>query len=183
MKYVFFYMALLSQLVCFCQDPGGPDEVTAAMEKKFYREIEAESGKLKQEMKKNQYSDLDIEFTIDTFKVEAFMNKYMAVDYSTVGMRAAGSEATQKYDSLLNKYYKKLLAVLKAKDKQALIQAQKAWISFRNLESKLIQTISKEEYSGGGTVQLLIDTSMYLDLVRNRTVALFNHLSRATGDY
>ena len=102
------------------------------------------------------------------------------MDYSDFGMRQAGYETAKLYDILLNKYYQKLLTALKADDKKALIQAQKAWIIFRDNEFKLVETLSKTEYSGGGTVQQLIESSEYLDLVKKRTIALFNHYLRTT---
>ena len=78
-------------------------------------------------------------------------------------MRDAGYEAATLYDSLLNKYYKKFLAVLKGEDKKNLLQAQKSWLAFRDNETKLVETISKDQYSGGGTMQQLTESSEYLD--------------------
>ena len=98
-------------------------------------------------------------------------------------MRTACFDAAYKYDSLLNKYYKKLLFVLMSEDKKILLNAQKAWIAFRENEIKLIETISKDEYSGGGTLQLLIDSSSYLDLIRNRAIEIFKYLQKATQDH
>jgi uncharacterized protein YecT (DUF1311 family) len=95
-------------------------------------------------------------------------------------MTTAGYEAAKAYDSLLNKYYKKLLSKLKPVDKTTLTQAQKAWIAFRDTEEKLIATVSKDEYSGGGTVQQLIDTSQYLELIKQRALQIFDHLDRIT---
>jgi uncharacterized protein YecT (DUF1311 family) len=64
-----------------------------------------------------------------------------------------------------------------------LVEAQKAWISFRDKEAKLVGLIGKDEYSGGGTIQQLIDASEYLEIVRQRTFKLFGHYLRATQEY
>ena len=72
------------------------------------------------------------------------------------------------------------MVVLKGDDKKALLQAQKAWLAFRDGETKLVETLSKVEYSGGGTMQQLTEASEYLNLVRNRTIRLFEHYLRAT---
>jgi hypothetical protein len=59
----------------------------------------------------------------------------------------------------------------------------RAWLSFKNNELKLIDTVSKDEYSGGGTVQQLTNASEYLDLVKSRTISIFNHYVRMTQIY
>ena len=174
---------LSPQLVSFSQTSKTPKEVTPAIEKKFKQEIEKGIVKLKQEMKKTQETELDMEFTVDTFRIEQYMKKYLDYDYSTAGMRTACYDAAYKYDSLLNKYYKKLLSALKSEDKKILLNAQKAWIAFRENEIKLIETINKNEYSGGGTFQLLIDSSSYLYLIRNRAIEIYEYLQRATQDH
>jgi uncharacterized protein YecT (DUF1311 family) len=166
------------QIVSFCQSDG-PREVTPPIEKKIRQDIKKEVIKLRQKMKSSKENDLSIEFAVDTSRVEKYMEKYMEYDYSTVGMVDASYSAAHQYDSLLNKYYKKLLSVLNQSDKQVLIKAQKAWINFRDTESKLIDTMSKEEYSGGGTVQGIIDASSYLKLIKNRVIAILEHLERA----
>jgi len=48
---------------------------------------------------------------------------------------------------------------------------------------KLVAVVSKDEYSGGGTVQQLIDTSYYLEIIKSRTLEIYQHLVRATQDY
>lgn len=82
---------------------------------------------------------------------------------------------TSSYDQLLNKYYNRLLKLLQPQDKTALIAAQKAWLQFRDAESKLIRTLSKDEYSGGGTIQSNIVTNSYADLVVKRCIDIFNY--------
>lgn len=181
MKYVFLLFGLSLQFTAFCQKD--PVEVTPKLQKKLMEDIEKEVPKLKQQLQKNKENDTHIEFTIDTFRVERLMAKWVAMDYSDFGMRDAGYEAAQRYDILLNKYYKKLASVLQGEDQKALVQAQKAWLAFRDSETKLIETISKDEYSGGGTMQQLTEASDYLNLVKNRTIVLFEHYVRATQSY
>jgi uncharacterized protein YecT (DUF1311 family) len=124
-----------------------------------------------------------IEFAIDTFRIEAYIDKYIEADHSNAGMVAATNEATHKYDSLLDKYYNKLLLVLTPEDKKVLTEAQNAWLAFRDSELKLIQTLGNDKYSGGGTIQELINRASYMDLIKDRTVSIFYHLSMVTGEY
>jgi uncharacterized protein YecT (DUF1311 family) len=79
------------------------------------------------------------------------------------------------YDKLMNKYYNKLLKLLKPDDKNVLVAAQKAWLKYRDAEFKLIGTMTKEEYSGGGTIQTNIANGRYADITVRRTIEIFNY--------
>lgn len=116
-----------------------------------------------------------IEFSRDTFYIGQVMAQRMKIDYTTAGMNKAVQEMSSAYDQLLNKYYNRLLKLLKPQDKTTLVAAQKAWLQFRDTESKLIRTLSKDEYSGGGTIQSNIVTSSYADLVVKRCIDIFNY--------
>lgn len=119
-----------------------------------------------------------IEFSRDTFYIGQVMAQRMKIDYNTVSMNKAVQEMSSAYDQLLNKYYNRLLKLLKPQDKTTLVTAQKAWLQFRDTESKLIRTLSKDEYSGGGTIQSNIVTSSYADLVVKRCIDIFNYYDR-----
>jgi uncharacterized protein YecT (DUF1311 family) len=160
-----------------------PIEVTSEIQNKLKLSIEKDVPNLKQKLEKEKVNPVIIEFMLDTFRVEKFMQGYIKLDFSDFGMRDAGYQTASLYDSLLNKYYKKLLGILQGDDKKVLIQAQKAWLAFRDSETKLVITIAKDDYSGGGTVQVLTNASEYLDLIRNRTIAIFNHFTRATQNF
>ena len=182
-KIIILFPLLFWQMAVFSQKKDGPIEVTPAIEKKITLEINKEADLLNERLKKTEDHPNIIEFTLDTFRIEMYMSKYIDYDWSTAGMRNAGYEAAVKYDNLLNKYYKKLMGVLKPEDKKILINAQKAWILFRDSELKLIGIVGKEEYSGGGTMQHLIDSSEYLDIIKQRTFAIYGHYLRATQSY
>jgi len=180
MKIILLIIGLSSHLVTFSQNATNPVEVTPAVQNKIKQDIEKDIPKLRLKLEGHKTNPTQIEFTIDTFRVERFMTKWIDLGYSDPGMRDAIYATANLYDSLLNKYYKKLLAVLKGDDKKNLVQAQKAWLSFRDTELKLIETISKDQYSGGGTMQQLTESSEYLNLIKERTISIFNHYTRAT---
>lgn len=180
MKYMLFIVALFFQLTSFSQELKDPVEVTPELQKKLKLEVEQEVPQLKQQLQKRKQNSVHIEFTVDTFRIERFMSKWLDLDYSDFGMSEAAYAGADLYDALLNKYYKKLLAVLKEEDKKTLQQAQRTWLAFRDSETKLVETISKDEYSGGGTMQRLTESSVYLDMIRQRTIELFDHYVRAT---
>lgn len=182
MKYMLLAMGLFRITLSFSQTKA-PAEVTPALQKNIMLDIDKEIPKLKQILEKAKENAVHVEFTVDTFRVERFMAKWVALDYGDFGMRDAGYATAKLYDSLLNKYYKMLLTVLKGDDKKTLVQAQKAWLAFRDGETKLVETISKDDYSGGGTMQQFTEASEYLNLIKSRTIALFEHYVRATQSY
>ena len=174
----------LGVLLCsFCAISQNTAELTPELQRKFKLDIEKEIPALRLDLEKAKVNSVKIEFPLDTFRVEKYMDKCLDLDYSDFAMRDIGYQTAHLYDSLMNKYYKKLLNTLKGDDKKVLIQAQKAWISFRDGETKLVEAISKDEYSGGGTMQQLTESSEYLNLVKNRTIGIFEHYIRATQNY
>lgn len=116
-----------------------------------------------------------IEFSIDTFRIEQIVSKRMDINTTTSGMNVTVLEATKSYDSLMNKYYNKLLKRLKQEDKKILIEAQKAWLTYRDAERKLIGVVNKDAYTGGGTIYRNIAVGTYAELVESRTIMIFNY--------
>ena len=176
MKYLLLIIGLFVAVPSFSQ----ATEITPQVQKKIKQDIEKEIPKLRQHLISKKETPVRIEFITDTFRLEQFVIKWIDLDNTDFGMKEAAYEVARLYDSLMNKYYKKLLATLKGKDKNILIQAQKAWIAFRDSETTLVETISKDDYAGGGTMQRLTEASKYLSLIKNRTIALFHHYLRAS---
>lgn len=116
-----------------------------------------------------------IEFSRDTSRIGQILTQRMTKDYTTAGMNKALEEMTSSYDQLLNKYYNRLLKLLQQQDRTTLIAAQKAWLQFRDTESKLIRALSKDVYTGGGTIQSNIAAGAYAELVEKRCIDIFNY--------
>ncbi|WP_207421362.1 lysozyme inhibitor LprI family protein [Desertivirga brevis] len=171
MNFPLLILFLLSFSTAWAQTTNGPREVTPEMEKSIKVKIEQDVASFK----KRQDGDRAVatEFAIDTMRIERYMDEYMKLDYSTAGMRFAMNEAASAYDVILNKYYKKLLLKLKPSDKTALIQAEKAWIVFKDKDLAFRAVLSKEEYTGGGTIQQVKATSFYYNMIKDRAVTLF----------
>ncbi|BAV09605.1 Protein of unknown function [Filimonas lacunae] len=171
---------LFTNATGYAQSAALPVEVTPAMSNAIQQEVKKEETAFAARLKQNKTSDTETEFILDTFRVNRYMKKYMDYDFSTAGMRTATYEAAEKYDSLLNKYYKQLLVTLTPADRPVLIAAQRAWLVYRDSETKLVELISKEQYSGGGTMQQLIEAGSYLNRIKERTDAVFEHYKRAS---
>jgi len=162
------------------QKSDGPTTVTPAIIAKINAEMEKQIPALMVRLEKDNSERTDkfdeaIQFGVDTFKIEYFLRRAMDYDYSTYGMNTATSDAAAKYDALMNKYYKLLSAKLKPADRATLLTAQRSWLAYRDDEGKLRGTLSKEEYSGGGTIQSTIGVSQYFELVKARVLQLFEY--------
>ena len=171
--------ALIAHVACAQTD--GPKELTPQLLQKLKADIEQQIPVLKKTLSKDMTAG-EVEFSIDTFRIEQLLSKRMDIDYSTAGMVNTVNDMAASYDKLLNKYYNKLLKALLPEDQKVLVAAQKAWIGYRDAEDKLIVTMTRDEYSGGGTIQLNIMAGSFADLVVKRTIELFNYYNGIAKD-
>ncbi|MGQ7946242.1 lysozyme inhibitor LprI family protein [Flavobacterium sp. WC2509] len=169
----------LSMILCFLGNivlgQNSLKEISPEILKKIKAEVEVQIPKLKLKFSKEEFNADEIEFKIDTFRIESIASRRIEIDYSTAGMNISVAELTTAYDKLMNKYYSKLMKLLKPKDKKVLVTAQKAWLAFRDAELYLIGTMTNEEYSGGGTIQSNFRVGSYSSLVVERTLKIFNY--------
>lgn len=123
---------------------------------------------------------IDIEFKLDTFGVEMYFEKCHetlkknGIILTDADMSGLTFDRAQAYDSLMNKYYKRLSSLLKEDDKKVLIQAQRAWLAFRDTEGKLRVAVETAA-TGGGTMLQLNESSAYLEMVRTRAIELYEY--------
>ncbi len=174
-------ITILFALVAFGQNEG-PNEITPRVLQNIKADIELEIPGLKEQLLKLEYTSDLIEFSLDTFRIEQMATKRMNIDYTTTGMNNTINEKTAAYDKLMNRYYNKLLKVLKPADKKVLVTAQKAWLCYRNAEKKFIGTITKEIYSGGGTIQSNIASIANSEIVVKRAIEIFNYYDNIVKD-
>jgi uncharacterized protein YecT (DUF1311 family) len=178
---VVFLIVLLLSVVLFGQNPKETDHADSI---KIKKEVEKKAQSLKLQLEKsNGYVNdvekkLAIEFTLDTFRIEETNSKMIEIDNSTVGMVDAIYSSENDYDKLLNKYYKILIDKLDAADKEILRSSQKNWLVFRDDELQLNDMLSKEKYSGGGTIQNLIVSGRVLEITKNRVIEMFQYCLR-----
>jgi uncharacterized protein YecT (DUF1311 family) len=173
MKQVLFFSILIFLQQISIAQVSSPKEVTAQVLEKIKQDVELQVPNYKLELGQKGFSEEQIEFSVDTFRIEQIASKCIEINYSTAGINAAFA-----YDKLLNKFYAKLVNILEVQDKKVLIAAQKAWLSYRDAEAKLISTMSKDVYTGGGTMQSNITNSNYAALIANRALEIFSHYNR-----
>ncbi|MEN2401745.1 lysozyme inhibitor LprI family protein [Flavobacterium sp. MC2016-06] len=163
--------------ITFAQNDN-PKEITPEILKKIKAEVELQIPKFKKSLLKQNFNTKEIEFAVDTFRIERITAKRIHIDYSTAGMSNSVNELTVLYDQLLNKYYNKLMKLLLPEDKKALIKTQRAWLVFRDTESNFASVMSDDEYSGGGSMQSNARSGAYCGLVTDRTIEIFHYYNR-----
>lgn len=141
------------------------------MKKKIIALVAKETDSLKNVLAKEKHTAVESEFITGTFRIECIMRRSLEDNYSTVGMLDAANDAFNRYDSLLNKYYKKLAASLKPADRPLLLQAQKSWLAFRDNEMKLYNAMSAD----GGTAASLNSAGVCLALLKIRVNQLYGY--------
>ncbi|MGN6803418.1 MAG: lysozyme inhibitor LprI family protein [Ginsengibacter sp.] len=177
-KGILLVALFLFQTTAYCQSSDSIITITPSIAKKIDEQVKNKVDSFKATLSTDEEWQTQNEFATDTFRIERFLELYMDYDWSTAGMVTATMDAAAKYDSLLNKCYKKLLAILQPKDKKVLVKAERAWIAYKDSEMKLLATVTDEKYSGGGTIQQMLDVSRYYDIIKDRAVALFGYYQR-----
>ena len=145
---------------------------------KFNQEIDNDIIKLKDSLtnSKNYLSKIDLEFKSDIYRIEKLANKKIEVNSTTMGMTKAIFELEKGYDQLLNKYYQVLIRKLKSEDIEKLKISQRNWMAFRDSERVLVGIVSKDEYSGGGTIQGNIRASRICEMTKVRVYNIKEHI-------
>ena len=81
---------------------------------------------------------------------------------STVDMVDCNNKESMRQDALLNVAYKNLMANLDAAQKQRLIKAQRAWVQYREAETKRLSRAT------GGTADAVNSSGFYLEFTAQR---------------
>lgn len=76
---------------------------------------------------------------------------------------ACNREEMKIQDAGLNHVYQTYMAELNTKQKQALIESQRAWVKHRDLETKRLENLT------GGTMDAVIASSYYLKITNDRS--------------
>jgi len=173
-KYTILCIALSFSILSYSQYKE-LKELTPVILQGIKTDVENKVIKFKATLSTSEMTPEQNEFSVDTFRIEHIAAQRMEIDYSTSGLNETTNDLTASYDMLLNKYYQKLLKSLNPEDKKVLVTAQRAWMNFRDSEAILIRTMTKDEYSGGGTIQSNIATSSYSHMVKHRAIELFNY--------
>ena len=110
--------------------------------------------------------------------IDAAMEKAMDRDPSTAGMVQAIQAAQDKWEKELNVVYAKLKNAMSKEEWTALVASQKAWLDYRDKETKTQQEIySRME----GTMWVPVSASVSMELVKSRVMVLRGYLDNISG--
>lgn len=101
--------------------------------------------------------------------IDRAMEAAMDKDPSTAGMVMAISKANKQWDREMNVLYQDLKKVMEPEEWEALVGAQKAWLVFRDAQTKsLVDTYGRME----GTMWIPASASAVMDLTKERALFL-----------
>lgn len=154
---------ILQQLIAEVRQEA--DEYAATLKHK-YDSVTGEFPRLSEEA---------LKFSKDSFSIERMYRKRTNIDYSTAGINEALAVKTEAYQRLMIRYFDKLIRRLAPEDRKVLIAAQDAWTQFHRKEMGLMDLLTKEPNSGGGTIEFNIIQHHKAESMKNRAVALFTY--------
>ncbi len=126
---------------------------------------------------KGKISKERLGFMTDTIRIETFLSiATEKINYTDIGVLLLNQEALEKYDAMLNNYYKILFD--KVENKIALKEAEKAWITFRDKEIDLYISTITDDYSTLGSLDKVMIASFRLNLTKKRTIDIFEYTMR-----
>ena len=108
-------------------------------------------------------------------KIDQWLESQLEKNHSTAGMCDALHQAGVMWDKQMNASYKYLIGKLNAEHKADLQKSQRAWIAFRDAESK-VQGILVDPYFG--TMGRVDAANEYYEMVKSRSQTLAIYESR-----
>src|ERR1044071_894081 len=113
MKHTIVFAVILFSITALSAQNNEPPEVTPQSLQKIKADVEKQAAKFRETLSRQDMTSNEIEFSVDTFKIEQTASKRMSIDPSTLGINNAIGEMTGSYDKIMNKYYNRLLQMLK----------------------------------------------------------------------
>ena len=101
--------------------------------------------------------------------IDQAMDAAMERDSSTAGMVNAVSKANKDWDKEMNALYQDLKKTMKPEEWAALVTAQKAWIVYRDAQTKsIVETYGHME----GTMYIPMSASEVMEITKDRALFL-----------
>lgn len=109
--------------------------------------------------------------------IDVALEAAMEKDYSTAGMVQALSKAEEQWDKKLNTTYQSLKKHMKADEWADLVAAQRAWIAYRDAQTKSLETTHEKME---GTMWIPIHAEMRMSITKQRAQFLEGMLHNIT---
>ena len=101
--------------------------------------------------------------------IDQYQSKCIAKDSTTSGMTNCTNGAISRWDKELNSVYANLISSLAPSEQQALREAQRQWILYRDAEFKLIDEMYKTK---DGTMYIPMRAADRLEIIKTRALQL-----------
>lgn len=111
----------------------------------------------------------------DDHPIDTELNECLNNTSTTAGMGNCGSKAHEQWDAELNYYYKSLRNELSDDSKMVLIDSQRAWIKYRDLEIKNIRSMYGSKL---GSMWGLIALSDISKITKTRALTLKDYYEK-----
>lgn len=108
--------------------------------------------------------------------IDLGLDRAVAKDPSTAGMRRATQEAARRWDAEMNRAYRRLAAYLRPDDRATLQRSQRAWLAFRDAEFRTIAALTGNKQ---GTMWGPVSDGQRLQIVKDRALQLRDLASTA----
>src|ERR1700752_501487 len=95
-----FVMFLCSRLFVFAQQGFTTSLITPQVLQEIKEKVEKEASEFKKKLPAGKMSADEIEFAVDTFKINRIASKRLEIDYTTLGMNTTMYEEADSYDKL-----------------------------------------------------------------------------------
>jgi uncharacterized protein YecT (DUF1311 family) len=117
----------------------------------------------------------------DVHPIEKSLEECLAIEenMTSSGMERCAYQATQEWDKELNKVYKQLMSKLDAQAQDELRKAQRAWVSYKELELNNMSSIYRYSFQNGegGSFLIPMQAMDELELTKTRALTLSGYLS------
>ncbi|GEM_PF-2400242 len=126
-----------------------------------------------------EYDAIRIEFTSDTLFIES-VNYFLteAERFTTSDMIQTAKYMEEKYDNLLNKYYRLVMERITLPEHKELFRnGQRTWLKYRDSEKQInSELITGKLYREGGTMWPVISAYRNMQLIKERVIYFYEIL-------
>ena len=140
--------------------------------------IEQDIKNLKIKSKFKDMPSYEVEFYVDTFRIEQLLERCLNFEMSNADRYMLYEQQIKSYESLVTKYYFKLLSKLSIEDKKKLTTALDAWKQYNKAQMDIIWLFQSDAYTIGGTVQIDIAYSKIIGMVKSKVEELYDYYSQ-----
>lgn len=113
-----------------------------------------------------------VAYSQDKHPIDTWYENCIDSNSSTMGMIMCADSSAVLWDIELNKNYNLLMSLLEGDAKDAMKEAQREWIKFRDKEQDAIRTYYAFIYEkmGGGTMYPMLASGALMEVVRKRVL-------------